>query len=259
MMEYKSNSTGFSLVELLVVLAIFGVIASFAIPQYLIYVETAEATACLVERGQTNRMIIAWISDHQDTAFTSLSQLAGGGYVEGVPNCPHGGEWVLVPEEQNFGTPIVGCSLHFWPEGETGTDEGSGTEAGNSGKPLTSLGSTFNEITSAMIDLVRKFHEEKGRYPRSWGDLAFSDIGLDPEEWGDAVEGVIYTPRGRRINVSPAEGFTFHVTGADGRPLELPASYNWNLLYNMDDGNWYYRNINKKNLVDISTLSVVAD
>ena len=117
----RKSSGGFSVVELMVVLAIIGVIASFAIPQYLLYVETAQATACLVERGQTNRMIIAYNSDHQAAPLTSLAQLAGDGYSEEIPNCPHGGQWVLVPSSENNGTPVVGCSIHFWPgAGEDG-------------------------------------------------------------------------------------------------------------------------------------------
>ena len=48
---------------------------------------------------------------------------------------------------------------------------------------LTSLGSDFEEITSAMILLVQNFYDENGRYPRSWGDYVYTDIGLDPSEW----------------------------------------------------------------------------
>ncbi len=241
------KSGGFSVVELLVVLAIFGVFASFAIPQYLIYIETAQATACLVERGQTNRMIIAYMSDHQDTAFNSLAQLVGDGYVEEVPNCPHGGQWVLVPSSDNNGTPVVGCSIHFWPEDDVVSE------------PLTSLGSTFDEITKAMIALINGYYEDSGRYPRSWGSKAFTDIGLDPEEWGEAVEGLEYTPRGKRLGVSPADGYTINVTLTNGQEMELPASRNWSIWYSMEDGNWYYKNINDKNQVDISTLTVTAD
>ena len=118
-------SRGFSYLELMVVISVIGVIASFAVPQYMLYIETAQATACLVERGQTNRLIIQYTSDHQDTPLTNLSQLVSAGYVDEVPNCPYGGEWVLVPSDQNQGLPAVGCSLHFWPgagEGDADTD-----------------------------------------------------------------------------------------------------------------------------------------
>lgn len=133
-------------------------------------------------------------------------------------------------------------------------------DSGSAGsEPLTSLGSTFDEITGAMIDLLNDFYEENGRYPGRGGDRAFSDIGLDPDEWGDAVEGIVYSPEGRRIGVAPADGYTFYVNGTNGQQMELPSSDNSSLLYSMEDGNWYFNNISNKNLIDISTLSVIAD
>ena len=95
--------------------------------------------------------------------------------------------------------------------------------------------------------------------PGAGGSKAFTDIGLDPEEWGEAVEGLEYTPRGKRLGVSPADGYTINVTLTNGQEMELPASRNWSIWYSMEDGNWYYKNINDKNQVDISTLTVTAD
>ncbi len=250
MIYSNCRDRGFSLIELMVVTVFIGVIASFAIPQYMIYIETAHATACLVERGQTNRLIISYNNDHLESPLTSFSQLVSSGMLEEEPNCPYGGEWVLVPAEKNQGFPAVGCSLHFWPEDDAGS---AGSE------PLTSLGSGFDEIISAMIALISNYYDENGKYPRSWGDYAFSDIGLDPEEWQDGVEGIVYSPVGKRIGVTPEDGYTFYVQGANGQEMELPSSRNWSLWYSMDDGNWYFRNTNSKNIIDISTLSVVAD
>lgn len=249
-MNEVCKNQGFSIIELMIVTMFIGIIASFAIPQYIIYIETARSTACLVERGQTNRMIISYNNDHLESPLTSLSQLVSAGLVEEEPNCPYGGEWVLVPADKNQGFPAVGCSIHFWPEDDAGS---------TAGEPLTSLGSTFDEIIAAMISLITDFQDENGSYPRSWGDRAFSDIGLDPDEWEEGVEGIVYSPAGKRVGITPEDGYTFHVNGADGQEMELPSSRNWSLWYSMEDGNWYFKNINKKNVIDISTLSVVAD
>ena len=43
---------------------------------------------------------------------------------------------------------------------------------------LTSLGSSFEEISVNMIELIEKFYKENGKYPGSWGDHAYNDIGL---------------------------------------------------------------------------------
>ncbi len=250
MRDSTGKPRGFSYLELMVVISVIGVIASFAIPQYMIYVETAQATACLVERGQTNRMIIQYSSDHLESPLTNLAQLVSAGYVDEIPHCPYGGEWILMPSDKNQGLPAIGCSLHFWPEEDSESTESN---------PLTSLGSTFDEITGAMIALIDQYHQENRKYPRSWGNFAFTDIGLDPDEWANAVEGMIFKPNGKRVSVTPAQGYTFYVNNAKGEQIELSSDSNWSLWYSMDKGSWYFKNTSKNNLIDISTLSVVAD
>jgi len=43
--------------------------------------------------------------------------------------------------------------------------------------PESFLGSSFEEISVNMIELIEKFYKENGKYPRSWGDHAYNDIG----------------------------------------------------------------------------------
>jgi len=258
---------------LMIVISIIGILATFAIPQYAIYLETAHATACLVERSQANRLIIAYSSEHPETSLTSLSQLVSGGYADKVPACPYGGVWVLIPPTQGSGLPTVGCSLHYWPGGDTDGSDGTAPETGTgeaagatppapepeAPEQQTSLGSGFSEISGALIDLIEAFHDENGSYPRSWGDFAFSDIGLDPAEWENPVEGIVYSPAGKRLGISPEDGYEFIVTSATGEELTLTSDRNWSLWYSMEDGNWYFHNINDRNLIDISILVVVPE
>ncbi|MBN2223099.1 MAG: hypothetical protein JW765_00335, partial [Deltaproteobacteria bacterium] len=121
---------------------------------------------------------------------------------------------------------------------------------------LTSLGSTLQEITGSMMALIQEFFDKNGEYPRSWGDYAYTDIGLDPGEWEKAYDGIIYTPVGNSIKVTPGDGYVFYVTGLDGKEKTVKSSFNWSLWYSMENGTWYYHKIADKNEIDISTLRV---
>jgi len=175
-MEPKRTETGFTLIEVMIVVVIIGVVASFAIPQYLIYIQTAEETACLVERGQANRAIIAFINDHQEAQFTSLSQLANTRFYEEAPNCPHGGEWLVVQPEHPSGTPTIACSLHFWPgEGTTGSGEGlMGSDDFEDGSgEWTETGSDWKVVDGTYIG--------GNEWGSSWGNRTF----FGDEGWTD--------------------------------------------------------------------------
>lgn len=120
----------------------------------------------------------------------------------------------------------------------------------------TPLGSTFTDISSGFIRLIKDFYNKNGRWPRSWGDFAYTDLGLNPADWTGSLDGIIYRPVGNRINIRPAPGYTFRVTDITGKVWSLPSSYNWNLVYNMQTGQWHYKDLNGA-VLQIKTLEVV--
>ena len=123
--------------------------------------------------------------------------------------------------------------------------------------PLTALGSTFTEISSGMIQLAQNHYDTTGSYGRSWGDYAYTDLGLNPGDWTNAVGHVIYKPGGTRLMICPEEGYTFTVEALSGDTRWLPASYHWNLVYDYASSVWYYHRIEEGSGVDISTLQII--
>ena len=99
-----------------------------------------------------------------------------------------------------------------------------------------SLGSKEEAPIEAMIgdflDRIQKFYDENGRYPRSWGDYRFTDIGLDPADWADSVEGIFWNPNGSRVGLGNKSGddIQVYVTDLDGNRLHLLSclSAKWN-------------------------------
>ena len=120
----------------------------------------------------------------------------------------------------------------------------------------TSLGKTPAEITGNMIELVLAYHQEHGRWPRSWGDYAFTDLGLDPSEWKASYQGIVYKPAGNRLMITPEKGYYLEVRGMDGQTHILTSSYNWNLVYRMETGTWHYHSVGGP-VIDIQTLKVI--
>ena len=108
-----NNSEGFTLLELMVVIAIIGALASIAMPQYASYTVKARAAHCLANRYHIEMDERAYFLDH-DVPNLKIDDLW---------SCPSGGEYVwLISDPNDSDYPKIGCSIHFWPS-EDGKDK----------------------------------------------------------------------------------------------------------------------------------------
>jgi len=124
---------------------------------------------------------------------------------------------------------------------------------------LTPLGSTFSEITGNMTALTMNYYNTNGRWPRSFGDYRYTDLGLIPADWsGVAHEGIIYGTGGSRLSAKPGAGWMFTVAGLDGAERILTPKLGWSLWYDMTTSRWYYHDITPAEMIDIATLKVTA-
>ncbi len=119
--------------------------------------------------------------------------------------------------------------------------------------------SLFVGIKDDFLSRIKDFYAAHGRWPRSWGDYRFTDLGLDPDDWDEPIEGIYWNPHGSDVGLANRSGdnLQIYVKDLNGNTLHLYDG--WNIWCSAIDDQCYYHTIAPGNEVDISTLTVVEE
>ena len=114
-----------------------------------------------------------------------------------------------------------------------------------------------NTIVNDFLSRINNFYAENGRWPRSWGSYAYTDLGLDPADWDEPVEGIRWGPHGADVGLGtdPGDPYIIYVENQDG---DLQKLYDgWRIWCVAADGDCYYHRVAPENKIDINTLVLV--
>jgi len=97
----KMNKKGFTLVEIMIVVAIIGLLAAIAIPNFMKARTKAQTNACIANLKQIDGAKQVWALDNgqSDTDTPSWDALVTN-YIKKQPTCPGGGNYTI----NNVGT-----------------------------------------------------------------------------------------------------------------------------------------------------------
>lgn len=109
-MTIKNNrKAGFTLVEIMIVVAIIGLLAAIAIPNFVKARETSQKNACLNNLRQIDGAIDQWALEAKKSTGNAVIEAEMLTYLKGgLPVCPAGGAYTPWPA---VGT-AADCTVH---------------------------------------------------------------------------------------------------------------------------------------------------
>jgi len=128
----KKKRSGFTLIELMIVIAIIAILAAILVPNFLKARAQGQLTACKSNCKNIATALEMYASDNSGRYPSTITQLTTGSYLKTIPTCPAAGTATYVANFSSVQTPD---SYSFWCAGNNHVKAYTGFTGSSAGFP----------------------------------------------------------------------------------------------------------------------------
>jgi hypothetical protein len=139
-----------------------------------------------------------------------------------------------------------------------GRQLGSGYQKAVNAMNGTSGPASVQSIATDFMGRTMIYHQSTGGWPPTWGNGRFTALGLNPGDYQNPVDGILWNPNGENIGLANASGDNLQVYVKDTSGNLLHLYDGWNIWCRSSDGICFYHSIGGVQ-VDLSTVVVTGN
>ncbi len=134
---------------------------------------------------------------------------------------------------------------------------GMGATMGNSLGLVAGKMATPTSTMAIIADFNARmlaYYNAHGSWPRTWSPYNFTDIGLNPSDWSQPINGLYFSPHGNEVAIANVAGDNIQVYVKDLNGNTLHLYDTWAIWCPVNASSCYYHTVAPGNEVNISTI-----